>query len=69
MRLRRLIAADAVVLAVAAAVFAALFPSNVDSDETSPLYTAAFVVGVVALIALVALLLIALGTRFANRGR
>lgn len=67
MRIRRLIAADAAVFVVAAIVFTALFPSNVDSRDTSPLYGAAFWIASVSLVVLIILLLVAAARRLADR--
>jgi threonine/homoserine/homoserine lactone efflux protein len=60
-------AVDAVVLAAAAVIFVALLPSNIDSDDTSPIYTGAFLVGIIALITLVIMILIAVAARVADR--
>jgi hypothetical protein len=54
-RLRAFIAADVIVFVVAAVTYVVLFPSNVDSRDPSPIYSAAFWSGAVSLISLIIL--------------
>jgi hypothetical protein len=65
-KLRALLIADAVVFAVAAATFVALFPSNFESDDQSPLYIAAWWLTVGSLLVLIVGALVALAMRFAK---
>jgi hypothetical protein len=64
--LRTLVVADAAVFVVAAIVFVALFPSNVDTRDPSSLYTVAFWIASVSLLVLIIAALIAIGRRFAR---
>lgn len=66
MTLRRLLIATAVAFLVSAITFAVLFPSNVDSHDTSPLYVAAWWLGIASLAVLVIGAIVALARYFAK---
>ena len=66
MTLRRLLIAAAAVFVISAITFAALFPNNVDSTDPSPLYGAAWWLGIASLVVLVIGAIVALARYFVN---
>jgi len=66
MTLKKLLAVDALLFVVAALTWVVLAPTNFDAKDPSPVYIAAWLLGIASLVVLVVVGLVALARHFAN---